>query len=69
MTLRVEMSGGGASAGFCSGKEHKESHWYFSAEQLTSSPSRRQGIDADTELSYRQMSAYLIQEMGKLLQV
>ncbi|XP_054731894.1 cyclin-T [Anastrepha obliqua] len=63
------MSGGGASSGSCSGEKDKDSHWYFSAEQLTSSPSRRQGIDADTELSYRQMTAYLIQEMGQRLQV
>ncbi|XP_055378541.1 cyclin-T isoform X2 [Condylostylus longicornis] len=46
-----------------------DSRWYFTAEQLTNSPSRRQGIDADEELSYRQMTAYLIQEMGQRLQV
>ncbi|XP_067647753.1 cyclin-T isoform X2 [Eurosta solidaginis] len=65
------MSGGGVSSGSSSGgpEKEKDSHWYFSSEQLSNSPSRRQGIDADTELSYRQMTAYLIQEMGQRLQV
>ncbi|XP_036335966.1 cyclin-T-like isoform X1 [Rhagoletis pomonella] len=63
------MSSGGTSTGSGSGEKEKDSHWYFNSEQLTNSPSRRQGIDADTELSYRQMTAYLIQEMGQRLQV
>ncbi|XP_011201962.2 cyclin-T isoform X1 [Bactrocera dorsalis] len=63
------MSSGGASAGPGPSDKDKDSHWYFSAEQLSNSPSRRQGIDPDAELSYRQMTAYLIQEMGQRLQV
>ncbi|XP_020714735.1 cyclin-T isoform X3 [Ceratitis capitata] len=63
------MSGGSISSGPAPIEKDKDSHWYFSAEQLINSPSRRQGIDADTELSYRQMTAYLIQEMGQRLQV
>lgn len=47
----------------------RESQWYFSAEQLQNSPSRKCGIDADKELQYRQQTAYLIQEMGQHLRV
>lgn len=43
--------------------------WYFTAEQLQNSPSRKCGIDADKELQYRQQTAYLIQEMGQHLRV
>ncbi|XP_037908195.1 cyclin-T isoform X2 [Hermetia illucens] len=49
--------------------DSKDSRWYFTAEQLANSPSRRQGIDANQELSYRQQTAYLIQEMGQRLSV
>lgn len=49
--------------------DSKDSRWYFTSEQLANSPSRRQGIDADQELSFRQLTAYLIQEMGQRLQV
>lgn len=44
-----------------------EDRWYFSKEQLENSPSKRFGIDADKELSYRQIAANLIQEMGQRL--
>ncbi|KAH8371572.1 hypothetical protein KR093_008091, partial [Drosophila rubida] len=47
----------------------KDKIWYFSNEQLGNSPSRRCGIKSDDELHYRQMTAYLIQEMGQRLQV
>lgn len=47
----------------------KDSMWYFNSDQLANSPSRQHGITADQELSYRQMTAYLIQEMGQRLQV
>lgn len=47
----------------------RENMWYFTAEELANSPSRANGIGADQELSYRQMTAYLIQEMGQRLQV
>lgn len=46
-----------------------ESQWYFNADQLQNSPSRKCGIDADKELQYRQQTAYLIQEMGQYLRV
>ncbi|XP_055915504.1 cyclin-T isoform X2 [Eupeodes corollae] len=49
--------------------KEKDSIWYFTSEQLANSPSRRHGISPDQELSYRQMTAYLIQEMGQRLQV
>ncbi|KAM7357210.1 cyclin T isoform 2-T2 [Cochliomyia hominivorax] len=51
------------------GDRDKDSMWYFSAEDLANSPSRKAGISPDQELSYRQMTAYLIQEMGQRLQV
>ncbi|XP_065362255.1 cyclin-T isoform X2 [Calliphora vicina] len=47
----------------------KDSMWYFSSDDLANSPSRKAGITPDQELSYRQMTAYLIQEMGQRLQV
>lgn len=43
--------------------------WYFTKEQLLSSPSRKCGLDADKELAYRQQAANLIQDMGQRLQV
>lgn len=46
-----------------------EERWYFTKEQLNNSPSRRCGIDAEKELSYRQQGANLIQDMGQRLQV
>lgn len=46
-----------------------DSRWYFTEEQLESSPSRKCGISAELELSYRQRAANLIQEMGQRLQV
>jgi len=41
----------------------------FTKEQLQNTPSRKNGIDADKELSYRQQAANLIQDMGQRLQV
>lgn len=38
--------------------------WYFTKEELVNSPSRAHGVDSDKELSYRQQTASLIQEMG-----
>ena len=43
--------------------------WYFTKEQLAETPSRRCGIDADKELSYRQQAANFIQDMGQRLVV
>ncbi|XP_014471185.1 PREDICTED: cyclin-T2 isoform X2 [Dinoponera quadriceps] len=43
--------------------------WYFSKEQLANTPSRRCGIEADKELSYRQQAANFIQDMGQRLMV
>ncbi|NXH22808.1 CCNT1 protein, partial [Bucco capensis] len=43
--------------------------WYFTREQLDRSPSRRAGLDADKELSYRQQAANLLQDMGQRLNV
>ncbi|XP_060113411.1 cyclin-T2 [Heteronotia binoei] len=45
------------------------SRWFFSREQLDSTPSRRCGVEADKELSYRQQAANLIQDMGQRLNV
>lgn len=46
-----------------------DERWYFTADQLENSPSRKSGIDADRELSYRQQAANMIQDMGQRLQV
>ncbi|KAI1290156.1 Cyclin-T2 [Halotydeus destructor] len=43
--------------------------WYFSKEVLENTPSRKCGMDAEKELSYRQQTANLIQDMGQRLQV
>ncbi|XP_077869552.1 cyclin-T1-like [Saccoglossus kowalevskii] len=43
--------------------------WYFTKEQLLNSPSRKHGIDPEKELSYRQQSANLIQDMGQRMNV
>ncbi|XP_065807988.1 cyclin-T2 [Labrus bergylta] len=45
------------------------SKWLFSREQLETTPSRRCGIEADRELSYRQQAANLIQDIGQRLNV
>ncbi|CAG01014.1 unnamed protein product, partial [Tetraodon nigroviridis] len=43
--------------------------WLFTRDQLENTPSRRCGIEADRELSYRQQAANLIQDMGQRLNV
>ncbi|XP_055840856.1 cyclin-T isoform X4 [Episyrphus balteatus] len=62
-------SSSGNSSSTSNEVKEKDSIWYFTSEQLANSPSRRHGISPDQELSYRQMTAYLIQEMGQRLQV
>lgn len=47
----------------------RDERWYFTPEVLENSPSRKSGIDADKELSYRQQAANMIQDMGQRLQV
>lgn len=46
-----------------------DERWYFTKEQLQCTPSRKSGIDADKELSYRQQAANFIQDMGQRLPV
>lgn len=46
-----------------------DERWYFTREQLANTPSRKCGIDADKELSYRQQAANFIQDMGQRLVV
>jgi len=43
--------------------------WIFSRDQLENTPSRKDGMDAKKELSYRQQAANLIQDMGQRLTV
>ncbi|TRY59283.1 hypothetical protein DNTS_016360 [Danionella cerebrum] len=45
------------------------SKWFFTREQLETSPSRCSGVEPDRELSYRQQAANLIQDMGQRLNV
>ncbi|XP_053674774.1 cyclin-T [Anopheles nili] len=61
------MASGGSASGTTS--KNDDSKWYFTAEQLANSPSRKYGMDADQELMYRQRAANLIQDMGQRLQV
>ena len=46
-----------------------EDRWYFSKEELKKTPSVLSGMDCAKELSYRQQSANLIQDMGQRLAV
>uniref|UniRef100_A0A493TCJ7 Cyclin T2 n=1 Tax=Anas platyrhynchos platyrhynchos TaxID=8840 RepID=A0A493TCJ7_ANAPP len=55
--------------GRLSGGSTAASRWFFSREQLDNTPSRRCGVEADKELSYRQQAANLIQDMGQRLNV
>ncbi|XP_044162129.1 cyclin-T2-like [Bufo gargarizans] len=45
------------------------SRWLFTQEQLKNSPSRKCGLKAQKEFSYRQRATFLIQDMGKKLHV
>lgn len=67
----VSSAGSSSSAGAIAPtfRPDKDTMWYFTAEQLENSPSRRHGIDAATELYYRQITAHLIQDMGQRLDV
>lgn len=62
-----EGAGGGGSV-MASGRG-ASSRWFFTREQLENTPSRRCGVEADKELSYRQQAANLIQDMGQRLNV
>ncbi|XP_077993437.1 uncharacterized protein LOC144447343 [Glandiceps talaboti] len=50
-------------------RKNNPARWYFTREQLLNGPSRKHGIDPEKELSYRQQSANLIQDMGQRLNV
>ncbi|XP_035249411.1 cyclin-T2-like isoform X1 [Anguilla anguilla] len=50
----------------CRGSSSK---WFFTRDQLETTPSRRCGVEPDRELSYRQQAANLIQDMGQRLNV
>ncbi|XP_042909646.1 cyclin-T1 isoform X2 [Parasteatoda tepidariorum] len=41
--------------------------WYFSVDQLTSTPSRKHGVSIEKEMKYRQHAAAFIQSMGNRL--
>ncbi len=43
--------------------------WIFSAEAIEKSPSRLDGVDAETELNRRQSTAMFIHELGCKLKV
>ena len=49
--------------------EGGRNRWYFSDEDLKKSPSRKCGVSAEKEESYRQQAANFIQDMGQRLQV
>ncbi|KAI1237360.1 hypothetical protein IHE44_0014625, partial [Lamprotornis superbus] len=62
-------AGSAGSAARGGGGSSAASRWFFSREQLENTPSRRCGVEADKELSYRQQAANLIQDMGQRLNV
>ncbi len=41
--------------------------WYFSKEEILQSPSRIHGVEYEKELSYRQQTSTLIQDMAHRL--
>ncbi len=43
--------------------------WQFTAAELTDSPSRRDGVSADTEARYRRDGAGLIRGLGQALEL
>lgn len=69
--LPVLTASGSAAAGASVMAVHRgpSTNWLFTREQLENTPSRRCGIEADRELSYRQQAANLIQDMGQKLNV
>lgn len=71
MAAAVAGSGPGASSAprVAGGGGPGSSRWFFTREQLENTPSRRCGVEADKELSYRQQAANLIQDMGQRLNV
>ena len=46
-----------------------DSRWIFSKQVLEETPSRKNGISRDKELSYRQQAANLIQDVGQRVSV
>ncbi|KAM9123858.1 cyclin-T2 isoform 2-T2 [Pangshura tecta] len=69
MAAAASGSGGAGSAARGGGASLSASRWFFSREQLENTPTRRCGVEADKELSYRQQAANLIQDMGQRLNV
>ena len=46
-----------------------KTRWYFTKEELERAPSRAHGVDYDKELSYRQQTATMIQDMSHMLKL
>ncbi|XP_075789398.1 cyclin-T2 isoform X2 [Pelodiscus sinensis] len=69
MAAATSGPGGAGSAARAGGAALSASRWFFTREQLENTPSRRCGVEADKELSYRQQAANLIQDMGQRLNV
>lgn len=51
------------------GKISSSTKWLFSAEQIAATPSRKHGMSAEKELTFRQFAAFMIHYMGKRLQL
>ena len=45
-----------------------DSEWIFPLEQLSDSPSRRDGISEETEKTYREMGCTFIHDFGRAMQ-
>lgn len=61
--------GGSASTVVANATADLHAKWLMTHEQVQNSPSRRDGIPAEQELSLRQKAAHLIQDMGQRLRV
>jgi len=59
----------GLSSNFTGSMANHSDRWYFSKEQIKSSPSVKDGIEHSKELGYRQQCANLVQDIGQRLQV
>ncbi len=46
-----------------------DNQWLFTLEQIKNSPSFRDGMDSDQELTFRQYTALLITDLGAKIKV
>lgn len=69
LAIGSSPASGGTSAAVANTVVDTHAKWLMTHEQIQNSPSRRDGIPAEQELSLRQKAAHLIQDMGQRLRV